>query len=165
MDGYIADKTGKNDWAKDAELFKKTLKEYDTVVIGNRTFEQNIGMIYPFKGVHNLVLSHDNKKSNKGEVQYVSSVDEALKTAKILGSRRLLVAGGSRTNEAFSEAGVLNRLILDIHPTKIGGGLPLFGNFTGQLPIKLTGYSVLPEGFTRMKYNVGKIKMTASKNK
>ena len=151
LDGFIAGEDGKTDWVRDWKLFEATCHEFGCVVMGRNTYEEG-GSI--FKGVESLVLMSKPAKSMRKNVQCVDSVEEATAKAKKLGFKRLLVIGGSRTNESFAEARVLTGLMVDVHPLKLGSGKKLLGDFAEPLKLKLLSRRPYPEGFTHMQYKI-----------
>jgi dihydrofolate reductase len=133
LDGFIARSDGTTDWVKGWDLFKKTCLEYGCVIMGRTTYQEGDSII---EGVEHIVL-HRGTEGSESNVHLVNSVEQALEKASSLGFEKVLVIGGAKTNQSFAEAGLIDNLLLDIHSLALGSGVRLFGDFTGQLNLKL----------------------------
>lgn len=153
VDGFIARMNGDTDWVKDDVLLEKTATEFGCVVMGHKTFEEYKKP--PFEGVQHLVLAKNTGLDLKlASVSYVNSPENAVKKAKALGFKKLLVIGGGLCNGSFGKAGLLDEIWLDVHPILLGEGTRLLGDFDGKLDLQLISSEIHPEGFTHFKYAV-----------
>jgi dihydrofolate reductase len=139
LDGFIARLNGDSDWAADDEVFEAELKKHDCIIIGRKTFEQYKDDIYPVAGVTNFVLVGDARKFTDevtDAVQFLSgSPAEVLMAIADAGFISVLLGGGSETNARFAKAGLIDEVILDVHPLLLGEGKPLLGTYHGELHI------------------------------
>lgn len=158
IDGYIAGLDGDSHWAEDSAQFEAVAKEYGCIVLGRITFEQFERELYPIDGVQHIVLT----SGAKGKVpvyhvvHYADSVTTALAQAEGLGYERVLLVGGSKTNESFAAAGMISEIILNVHPLALGEGKPLLGGYRSALKLGLTNTSELLPGIVQNRYEVMK---------
>ena len=68
---------------------------------------------------------------------FVSTPQEAVKLAEEKGFFKVLVAGGSTINRSFMEQKLIDEMCLDVEPTILGKGIPLFrpGDFECNLEL------------------------------
>jgi dihydrofolate reductase len=160
VDRFIADENGNSDWVLDEELFTTTVQEFGVIAVGRTTFDQ-FSDTYPLNGVQHLVLTKKKgqKSPHKG-VHYVNTPAQALKKAEELGFKQLLVIGGGKTNGSFVGAGVVNELWVDLHPSALGKGVKMFGDFVGNIELELISQTPQPQGFLHCQF-----KLTVSKKK
>ena len=154
VDGFIATKDGNSDWVLDDAIFEKSVQDFGCIVLGNTTFEQYRDDMYPIKGVEHIVLSASEQKSDYPNVTYAGSPQEAIKLAEQKGFDGLLCIGGSKTNESFIRVGLVDTVIIDLHPLILGEGKKVFGDFADKLELEQIESSPQPEGFTHIVYNV-----------
>ena len=151
IDGYIANNEGETDWVSDWELFEKTCKAYGCIAMGRTTYEEG-GSI--FAGVQHIVLSTSHQRVRQG-IHFVSSAKQAVDLAKRLGFTKLLVIGGSKTNQSFIESGLVEKLVVDVHPLILGEGKRLFGQERTKHKLHLVAAREYKEGFVHIEYELG----------
>jgi len=151
VDGFIARENGDTDWVQDLELFEQTSREYGCIAMGRTTYDEFAGPA--FDGVQHIVLSSKPQKSAHETVHFVQTVEQALAKAKELGFAKLLVIGGSQTNGSFMQAGVVNNLLLDIHPILLGKGKRLLEGFSKEAQLRLQS-STQNQAFLCTKYRL-----------
>jgi dihydrofolate reductase len=154
VDGYIAKTDGDSDWVADDEQFDAAVGKYGCILIGHRTFTQYEGELYPIEGVTTFVYTHEKQQPAVPGVQFVfGEPAEVLQQVKAAGFDAVLLGGGGKTNASFAEAGLIDELILDVHPLMLGDGIRLLGDFSGELRLELLeshNYS----GFVQLRYKV-----------
>ena len=158
IDGFIAKTNGDSDWVSpiDAENFEKTMMEYGCIIVGRKTFEQFQGDLYPVKGILNIVMTSDESMtSDDPEVMYASqSPDEIVHIIEEKGHDKALLIGGGTTNSVFAKAGLINEVILSIHPLAFGQGIHLFEGAGINMKLTLDSSEVLEDGVIRARYSV-----------
>lgn len=160
VDGFIARKNGDSDWVSpvDVKNFEQAIEEHGCIIVGRRTFEQYQGDLYPVKGVTNIVVTSDRSiKSSHPDVSFVSEpVENILKFIEKKGHTKALLIGGGTTNASFLTAGVIDEVILSVHPLILGDGIRLFAD--GEQDVKLSRIFVeqLSEGLIQIRYKVMK---------
>lgn len=131
LNGYIAEENGSEDFLSRAnwEKFCSLAQEYGNFVVGRKTYETVKSWSEGFgfddlKGIHKIIISQDpDYKLDEGYTLAISPKDAL---SKLQGFESVLVTGGSTTNTAFIKENLLDEVILNIEPTLIGKGVPLF---------------------------------------
>lgn len=128
-DGFIARNNGDEDFIPD-ELWSSTLKlykEYGIVVMGRKTYEtiQSYDK-YAIKQLEDLLLKKVIVSSNlkfvpKPGYTVIHSIDEIT----ILGPK-ILVTSGPTLNSSLLKAGLVDTIILNTLPDKIGSGIRVY---------------------------------------
>jgi len=156
-DGYIAKLDGNSDWVSpiDCSLFEKRMQEAGSVIVGRKTFDQYSGSLYPVRNITNIVLSK-NKKTNPAEqkVFYVNTPEQAVKIAKSLGCKTVILAGGGHTNGSFLNSGLIDEIFLSVHPLILGGGLNVFESVIKGCKLKLLDTREMGDGLVELHYKV-----------
>jgi dihydrofolate reductase len=115
-----------SDWVNDWEVFTSKIKDSGCVAMGRRTYEC-AGELFPYQNAFNIVTS--STLSPKEDPNYIIgnfSPQEMVKQAQDRGFDHMLLVGGSKTVKHFLEEGLINEIILTIHPLLFGQGKPIF---------------------------------------
>ena len=155
VDSFIATLDGDSNWAEDAAQFTELAQSCGCIVVGRKTFEQYQGDVYPVDGVKHIILTHV-AKAGADNVVYVTSVDEALEQARAWNIERLMLVGGSKTNEAFAAAGKIDEIIVSIHPLLLGAGMPILGDYGEPLRLRLMSTQLIADSLVQNHYEVVK---------
>ena len=144
LDGYIADKNGGLEWLHSIPNpdnidmgYTDMINRIDAVLLGRITFEVICGfdIDWPYnKPV--FVLSTTLKKVPVkliGKVELINgSIKEIVKTLNEKGFHKLYIDGGTTIN-SFLEEDLIDEMILTTIPILLGGGIPLFKDFSKPL--------------------------------
>lgn len=153
LDGFISTLEGDSDWVADDEVFQEVAEKHDCLLVGRNTYEQYKGEIYPVKNVVNVVLtSNPEKFAGEGTESLMflnGRPGDVLDQLGALGFRNVMLAGGADTNGRFAQEGLINEVVLDVHPILLGEGKSLLGGFTGGLQLK-DSQTVKHDGFTQI---------------
>ena len=170
LDNYIARKDGGFDWlhwSKEvAEISAKFMKTVDTLLIGRKTYD---GMLrygqtsYP--GAKNYVFTRSKKKVaalkkklTKKPDQNVEIISEDaarfVRKLKRTKGKGIVVFGGGELAKSLFEAGLIDEVVLNIHPVLLGSGIPLFHEMKQQIDLELLDCKVLKGGYLAVTYRV-----------
>jgi dihydrofolate reductase len=171
LDNYIARKDGGYDWlhwSKEvAEISAKFMKTVDALLIGRKTYEvMLVAGQTSYPGAKNYVFSRSKKNSSALKKKLaamkpdknveVVSEDATLFVAKL--KRRkgkgIVVFGGGDLASSLFEAGLIDEIVLNIHPVLLGSGIPLFHEMKRQIDLRLLDCTVLKGGYLAVKYQV-----------
>ena len=130
MDGFIATIDDRFDWlfTDDDYGFDEFYRSVDCIVMGRRTFDAAINADeYPYARRKAYVFTRRELQSPIPEAEFVSE-DPArfVKKLKLEGGGRIWVAGGGIIATALMQVGLIDELVLTIHPITLGQGVPLF---------------------------------------
>jgi dihydrofolate reductase len=158
IDGLItkgktdSDWVSKNDW----DQFDSYLSNSDAVIMGRKTMEQFDNNDFPIEGLTNFVLSGNKKlhKKTKELICLKASPKEAVSMMNKMGHRNALLIGGEYTNNQFLRAGLIDEIVLSIHPLIIGEGLTLFGRKKFNIDLDLIEARVIKRELVQIRYRV-----------
>ena len=172
LDNYIARKDGGYDWlhwSKEiAEMSAKFMKTIDTILIGRKTFEMMLAFgqtSYP--GAKNYVFSRSKKKSatlkktlaakQKPDKNVELVTEDAAVFVRKLKPKKgkgICVFGGGELAKSLFEAGLIDEIVLNIHPVLLGSGIPLFHEMKKQIDLEFLECKVLKGGYLAVSYRV-----------
>lgn len=130
LDMYIADVNGSKAWInqKDLSAFNAFYDKQDVLIMGRKTFEKLLGELYwPYQHKEVIVLSgmDIDQPTPMGVTVYSGELIPLLDMLKKKHENIWLVGGGL-TARTFLETGLLDEMVLTIHPILLGDGVPLF---------------------------------------
>lgn len=135
-DGFIARKDGSEDFIPDVvwDDFIELSKQFDVLVMGKNTYQilQNYESeelekleCLPIKKV---VVSTEIGIELKNGYTFMNNISETHTLGK-----NILLSSGPSLNTAFLKEGLIDKVILNIVPTKIHDGIREFNNVTPKL--------------------------------
>ena len=159
LDGYIAGPEGEIDWiVQDPTVeWKSIFAEFDTVLLGRRTYEltrQPGAPAWP-AGWHVYVFSRTLVAEEHADVTVVSA--DAGATVAALRSqpgRDIWLFGGARLVASLLTADVVDDVEVAIMPILLGDGIPLAARGAPRSPLTLTGSHTTPSGIVTLRYEV-----------
>ena len=160
LDGYIAGPKGEADWIlMDPDIdFRALFAQYDTVLIGRRTFE---GMARGTKkpgampGMKTLVFSRTLRQRDYPKVTIVAEkADETLTALRAASGKDIWLFGGGLLFRSLLDAGLVDTVEVAVSPVLLGGGIPLLPPPTKQAKLRLTGSKVYKAGIVSLEYAV-----------
>jgi dihydrofolate reductase len=161
LDGYIAGPKGEADWIiMDPEIdFKAIFDQYDTVLIGRKTFE---GMARGKKkagampGMKTLVFSSTLRQSDYPKVIILSEkIEETVTALRKEPGKDIWLFGGGLLFRSLLAAGLVDTVELAVIPVLLGEGIPLLPPPAKQAKLKLAGQKVYKKtGIVLLEYAV-----------
>lgn len=145
LDGFIADQHGKVDHflmeGPHVADFTQALAQYDTVVMGRRTYE--FGFQYglqpgqpAYQGLKHIVASQSLDFESNDEVQLIKTdIATHLKQLKTQPGKAIWLCGGGKLAGYLFHHGLLDALWLKINPIILGNGIPLFEGLSSPLTL------------------------------
>jgi dihydrofolate reductase len=171
LDNFIARKDGGFDWlhwSKEvAQISAKFMKTVDTLLIGRKTYD---GMLrygqtsYP--GAQNYVFTRSKrtvaalkknlatKKADQNVDVISEDVARFVRKLKRKKGKGIVVFGGGELAKSLFEAGLIDEIVLNIHPVLLGSGIPLFHEMKQQIDLELLDCKVLAGGYLAVTYRV-----------
>ena len=125
LDGYIAGPDGEYDWIEvdpsaGAGYFKAFYAQFDTVIMGRKSYDQAGGAVKPFK---TYVLSRTLKPGKHKDVTILG--EDALERIAALRQepgKDIWVWGGGEAFGSLAEAGLVDTVEIGLIPVLLGGG-------------------------------------------
>jgi len=135
VDGYLARENDSLDWLLGTEGeeeigYADFYSTIDTVLMGRRTYEQIVSVLspdkFPYEGKECYVFS----RSLSGSDEFVKFVgDDIVEFTKSLKTKRgqnIWIVGGGEALHPLVRARLVDEFIIQIAPSIIGRGIPLF---------------------------------------
>ena len=130
--------------------------EAGTLVIGRRTYEilsqQPEFQEFIKSNVKIVAISHTDFAVKDSSHRVAHSPKEALEILK--DSEKIILAGGGSVNAAFLAENLVDELCIDIEPTLLGKGIPLFNDSDFERKLKLLDVKQLSEDEVQLHYQV-----------
>jgi len=162
LDCYIAREDGGIDWLfTDADYgYTKFYDSIDTIIVGRKSYDQSLTLDeYPYKGKKVYVFTRNKvrKKNNNNEqdVEYIDTniQDFVTNLTQSIGKDVWLLGGGEIVSVLLN-AGLVDEIILSIHPIILGTGIPLLRNIQKEVNLKLENSLSFESGLMQLCYKV-----------
>lgn len=158
VDGFITRGENDSDWVSESDWdqFYSYIKTSDAVIMGRKTMEQFGEDEFPIEGSFNIVLSNNSQLHKETENLRIMAgkPEDVIDYAKKKGYENLLIIGGANTNEQFLRSGLIDEVVLSVHPLVIGKGLNLFGDETLDVNLELIGSKEINSELVQLRYKV-----------
>jgi dihydrofolate reductase len=134
LDGYIATEDESLEWLFNTEGegdngYSEFYDTVDTIIMGRRTYDWIIKMEkgkFPYPNKKCYVFSKSLQGSNDN-IEYVNeNVKDFLGRILEIGDRNIWIVGGGELLYYFVKENLVDEFIINIAPTVIGSGIPLF---------------------------------------
>jgi dihydrofolate reductase len=156
LDGYIAGPNDEYDWiVMDPDIdFASLLSEYDTVLMGRRTFETVAGAVTP--GMATYVFSRTLRQEDHPGVTIVADgVRERVEQLRRMPGRDVWLYGGGELFRSLLELGCVDTVEPAIVPIVLGEGRPFLPAPAVRRRLVLTGQRQYPRsGIILLQYDV-----------
>ncbi len=159
--GIIASTTGSEDFLSHTNWlqFVKLAKRVGCFMWGRKTYEAVIkwegDYLKDLEGVKKVIISQSNLDLKEGFV-LANSPEDALKMLEVDGFKEAIITGGSTVNSAFAEKGLIDEVILDVNPSILGEGIPVFSPTDFELSLELIEAEKINDGIVELHYRVQK---------
>jgi dihydrofolate reductase len=159
LDGFIAGPNGEFDWIPhDPDVdFTAMWAQYDTLVMGRKTFEATLAMgDGRQKGVDVVVYSTTLDPAKHPRVAVVNTDPAAhVRELKAKPGKDIWLFGGGALFRTLLEAGVVDTVEPAVCPVLLGGGIPLLPTPAARTTLSLTGHKRYPKsGIVLLEYAV-----------
>lgn len=158
LDGFIAAPNGEYDWiVMDPAIdFAALFKEFDTAVMGRKTYEgltaQGGDGMMP--GLNVLVFSRTLPATERTGVRIVNDdPGKVVAALKARSGRDIWLYGGGDLFRALLGAGLVDTVEVAVIPVLLGAGVPLLPP-GGTTTLVLADHKVLPSGIVVLAYSV-----------
>lgn len=160
IDGFIDDHKGSSDWVSDVDWaeFARYIKEKKAIIMGRKTYEVGIES-FPYDCELNIVMTRDDalieSMKDKDKILFTNkSPKEIIKLLDDKGFEECLVIGGGDINAQFLTQGLIDEIVLSIHPLVLGKGLKIFQGDAQSSTLERVSTKELDEGLLQAIYKV-----------
>jgi dihydrofolate reductase len=160
LDCYIAREDGGIDWlfTDDDYGYTKFYDSIDTIIVGRKSYDQSLTFDdYPYKGKKVYVFTRKKirKNNNEQDVEYINTniQDFVTSLTQSIGKDIWLIGGGEIVSVLLN-TGLVDEIILSIHPIILGTGIPLLRDIRKEVNLKLENSLAFDSGLTQLYYKV-----------
>ena len=159
LDGYIAGPGGDLSWLfHDADYgYTPFYARVDTVLMGRRTYESALSFPeWPYPGRKAIVFTRRGERviASPDTVATSRSPAEIVGELRAREGRMLWLVGGGELVRACLDAGLIDDLVVSMHPLILGGGTPLCPQGTRRTELVLTAERRYPSGLVQLVYRM-----------
>jgi len=157
LDGYIAGRDDDLGWLFDDGDYGYAAfsKSIDTVLVGRRTYEVACAFPeWPYAGRNVVVFTRTGNAriTSPNTVATSRSPADVVAELRARDGKDLWLAGGGALVPAFMDAGLIDDVIVSIHPVLLGDGIPLVAPGARRMPLVLVGERRFPSGLMQLTY-------------
>lgn len=150
LDGYIADKNNNVDFLHgeieghdDVAGYDNFSKTVDTVIMGYKTYKKITTELskdlWPYSNMQSYVLTHRNPKNTETIKFIQTDLKELITKLKNQDGKDIFVCGGADLIGQLMDNRLIDRFVISVIPTIIGGGLRLFKETINEQRLRLIG--------------------------
>ncbi|HIK09976.1 MAG TPA: dihydrofolate reductase [Oscillatoriaceae cyanobacterium M33_DOE_052] len=159
LDGYIARKNGDIDWLFTDQDYGTSdfMAGIDTVVMGRKTYEQVLGFgEYPYQGKAGFVVSQTRAGETDDNVEFIGGdLKEFINQLRHQPGQDIWLVGGGEIIYHFLRWGLVDELILSVHPIILGDGIPLiYRDSELATVLELKNIITYDSGLVQMYYSI-----------
>jgi len=158
LDGYIAGPNGEIDWiVPDPTVdFASIYKDFDTVLLGRRTYEltkQPGAPPWP-AGWRVYVFSRTLVTARDSAVTVTTDAATTVANLRAESGRDIWLFGGGELFASLLGANLVDRMEVAIMPVLLGRGIPLLGENAPSTRLTLTRSDHSPSGIVNLVYDI-----------
>jgi dihydrofolate reductase len=159
LDGYVAARDGDTSWQfRDGDYgYEAFLAGIDTVLLGRRTYETALSFApspYPDRKVVVFTRSNALRVMSPNTVATSRAPADIIEELRARDGKDLWVVGGGGLVRQCLDAGLIDEIIVSIHPILLGDGVPLAAPSPARTPLTLSGERRYPSGLVQLNYRV-----------
>lgn len=159
--GIIATKEGSEDFLSHDNWiqFVKLANNVGCFMWGRKTYDAvskwEGDYLNDLKNVKKIIISRSPIKLKEG-FTLANSPEDALKQLEAEGFEQAIITGGSTMNSEFAKRGLIDEVILDVNPSILGEGIPVFAPDNFELKLELIDSERVGKDIIELRYRVKK---------
>ncbi len=156
LDGFIAGKNGDTSWLySDGDYgYKAFYETIDTTLMGFNTYHYIRQFPFPYPDKKNYVFTQKERLSDDNPVEFVrGDVAQFTQKLKQTEGKNIWLLGGGKINSILLTAGLIDQMVLSIHPIVLGEGLKLFQDHSMMNKhFRLVNHEIFDKGLVQLTY-------------
>jgi dihydrofolate reductase len=157
LDGLIEGPSGEYDWCFTDQDYgmSKFLEQTDAVFCGRKSYELLVSVgdeILAGKKKYVFSKSLETVKNNWSLISDTSG--EEIRSIVAETGKDIWLFGGRVLTTHLLRLGLVNRMILSVHPLILGGGNHLFDAMPSRIPLKLIESKTYSSGLVQLTYDL-----------
>jgi dihydrofolate reductase len=162
LDGFIEGPKGEFDWCFTDQDYGMSdfFKRIDAVFMGRKSYELALAMESEaptgFPKMKEYVFSNTMQTAKDGVVIVRGDIKMEVDKIKNQEGKDIWLFGGADLVSNLMNLGLVDELILAIHPVVLGAGKPLFKEITDRTWLELTSHEVYSSGLVMLRYSIKK---------
>lgn len=160
LDGFIEGPNGEFDWCFTDQDYGMSafLQRVDSVFIGRKSYELILRMgeeaMPGFSQLQQYVFSTTLNDAAPGVVLVKKDVAETVRQIKNNPGKDIWLYGGASLTATLLHQGLVDEIILAVHPIILGGGKPLFSQLAHRVPLTLMDSRSYSSGLVMLSYTL-----------
>ncbi|QMW06653.1 dihydrofolate reductase family protein [Spirosoma foliorum] len=161
LDGFIEGPNGEYDWCFTDQDYGMTdfLARIDALFMGRKTYElltnpDEPASNYAFPDYKRYVFSNTLQEVESGFELIRGDLKAQVNGLKSQSGKDIWLFGGADLTAAFLEEGLVDELLLAIHPIILGGGKPLFTKSKERINLTLSDSKTYSSGLVSVSYKL-----------
>src|SRR5919112_4713953 len=141
LDGFIEGPNGEYDWCfTDGDYGMETfLKQTDAIFFGRKSYELfTSSFSHMWNDKKHYVFSNSLQQLHTKAILVKGDVATKVREIKDEEGKNIWLFGGAELSTFFMKEGLIDELLLAIHPVLLGSGKPMFGKMNKRTILKLT---------------------------
>jgi dihydrofolate reductase len=167
LDGFIAGPKGESDSIimDPAIDFEAMYKQFDTVLMGRRSFEAAGGRAWGF-GMETVVVSRTLRQQDHPDITIVGhKVKQALTALRREPGKDIWLFGGGALFGSLLDMSLVDAVEVALVPVLLGHGIPLLPPPFRRSRLTLTSHKIYKTGIVGLEYNVRPAPRPSTKRK
>lgn len=162
LDSFIEGPNGEYDWCLTDQDYGMTdfLERIDAVFMGRKSYEMaqaTEGSSEWMPKAKQYVFSNTMNQKSAEDITIVSGdTRAAVEKIKQEPGKDIWLWGGAELTASLMQYGLVDELVLAVHPILLGSGKPLFGGNKNRLPLELLSSTAYDTGLVMLRYAVKK---------
>ena len=161
LDGRIEGPNGEYDWCFVDQDYGMSdfLKRIDAVFMGRKSYElvQSMGSEgMPKQGMTEYIFSTTLDQVKPGAILIKDEIESNIRKIKNEPGKDIWLFGGSKLTSSLLDLGLVDEIILAVHPIILGSGKPMVNDIRDRIALKLVGHQTYSTGMVMLTYEIQK---------
>jgi dihydrofolate reductase len=156
LDGFVAGPNGEHDWiVMDPTFdFEGYMKEFDTLLMGRRTFEVAGAGGGGMPGVRTIVCSRTLRPAGHPKITIAGDAVSTVQSLRQEAGKDIWLFGGGSLFRSLLDAKLVDAIEVAVMPVVLSQGIPLLPTGERSPQLCLTASKPLPSGVVTLNYSI-----------